>query len=171
MTHDSRHPEAIEHGHPRLRAFLAENGEQAEIVAPGVPMPTVPLAAAAIRVRDEQIIKSVLFEDRAGAVVLAIACGTARIDRRRLADVAGIPGLKLAGAETVLAATGFPAGGVSPIGHANRFPVVIDRRVMEQNVVFGGAGTEDTLLRIAPSDIARLTNAVIADIAGPPPAS
>lgn len=158
-------PRVDEHqGDPRLQMFLAQNRIQAEIVAPGKPMPTVPLAAAAIGVREDQIIKSVLFRGKFGDVVLAIACGTTRIDRHRLADVVCIPGLKLADPETVRAATGFPAGGVAPIGHATPIPVVIDTRVMELEQVYGGAGTAETLLRIAPALIARLTRARIAEI-------
>ena len=49
-------------GEARLRAYLTEHGVVARIVSPGVPMPTVPLAAAAIGVHESQIIKSVLFQ-------------------------------------------------------------------------------------------------------------
>lgn len=152
-------------GEARLRAYLAATDTIAEILAPAVPMPTVPLAAAAIGVREDQIIKSVLFQTRSGEVALAIASGTARIDRQLLSQVTGLPSLKLADAATVLAATGYPAGGVAPIGHATSFPVVIDQRVMELDVVYGGAGSEETLLRISPVDIERLTGAIVADIA------
>ncbi|MCC6792941.1 MAG: YbaK/EbsC family protein [Thermomicrobiales bacterium] len=130
-------------------------------------MPTVPLAAAAIGVREDQIIKSVLFRTKPGEVALAIVSGTARIDRSVLEQVTGLPGLKLADPSTVLHRTGYPAGGVAPIGHATQFPVVIDLRVMDQDVVYGGAGSEETLLRIAPFDIERLTGAIVADIVGP----
>jgi prolyl-tRNA editing enzyme YbaK/EbsC (Cys-tRNA(Pro) deacylase) len=148
----------------RLRAFLEMNSVAPEFIVPGHPMPTVSLAAAAIGVHEDRIIKSVLFKAPTGEVVLAIAAGTARIDRHRLAEVAGIPGLKLADAETVLAVTGYPAGGVAPVGHVTRIPVVVDQRVMDMGDVFGGAGTEEALLQIAPADIVRLTGAVIADI-------
>jgi len=151
-------------GEAQLRAFLAATEIWAEVLTPGVPMPTVPLAAAAIGVREEQIIKSVLFKDRSGSVALAIASGTARIDRHRLSQITGLPSLTLADPDSVLAATGYPAGGVAPVGHASRFPVVIDRRVMELDAVYGGAGSEETLLRIAPTDIARLTGAIVDDI-------
>lgn len=161
-------PEIEHSGELRLRTYLAAADVVADVVAPGVPMPTVPLAAAAIGVREEQIIKSVLFKDRSGKVVLAIASGTVRIDRLRLAQITELPGLKLADAVTVLTATGYPAGGVAPIGHATQFPVVIDRRVMDLDTVYGGAGSEETLLRIAPIDIERLTGAVVADIVHSP---
>jgi prolyl-tRNA editing enzyme YbaK/EbsC (Cys-tRNA(Pro) deacylase) len=154
-------------GEARLRAYLAATDVMAEIVAPRVPMPTVPLAAAAIGVREEQIIKSVLFRTKPGEVALAIASGTARIDRGLLSQITGLPGLKLADPETVRERTGYPAGGVAPIGHATHFPVVIDRRVMALDEVYGGAGSDETLLRIAPVEIERLTGAVVADIIVP----
>jgi prolyl-tRNA editing enzyme YbaK/EbsC (Cys-tRNA(Pro) deacylase) len=153
-----------EAGEARLRAFLAEHGVIARIIAPGMPMPTVPLAAAAIGVEERQIIKSVLFAGKSGAVVLGIACGSGRIDRNALATASGLGKLKLAAPEIVLERTGFPAGGVSPIGHATVIPVVIDRAVFTHDLVYGGAGSETTLLEIAPQRIVELTGAVVADI-------
>lgn len=151
-------------GESRLRAYIAEHAIDAEIVAPGVPMPTVPLAAAAIGVPDEQIIKSVLFVAKDGRLVLAIASGTSRIDRNRLGEVLGMTKLTLADPGTVLDATGFPAGGVCPIGHATNIPVVMDRKVLSLPWVFGGAGSEETLLKISPDIVRLLTGATVADI-------
>lgn len=151
-------------GELQLRDFLANRGMAARIHRPGVPMPTVPLAAAAIGVREEQIIKSVLFQDKQGAVVLGIASGAGRIDRAMLAAAAGLSKLKLAPPEVVLASTGYPAGGVAPVGHRTVIPVVIDRRVMALETVFGGGGSEATLLEIDPRAIAECTGATVADI-------
>jgi prolyl-tRNA editing enzyme YbaK/EbsC (Cys-tRNA(Pro) deacylase) len=151
-----------------LVSFLRESSVDAELIQPGVPMPTVPLAARAIGVEDDQIIKSVLFKGKEGELVLAIASGTARIDRAALEAIAGTSKLKLADAETVLAATGFPAGGVAPVGHLTKVTVVVDRRVMGLPEIFGGGGAEDVLLRIRPQDIVALTAALSGDITAPP---
>ena len=152
-----------------LRRFVADRGLDAELLTPNTPMPTVPLAAAAIGVSPEVILKSLLFRDRAGTLVLAIASGTAKVDRDRLAAVAGLDRPRLADAATVLAATGFPAGGVAPIGHRTPFPVVLDRRAAALAVAYGGGGSEHALLRVIPADIVRLTGAVVADITGATP--
>jgi len=129
-------------------------------------MPTVPTAAAAIGVRPEQILKSLVFEDRRGVRVVAIARGTGRIDRRRLALATGLDRPVPADPAVVLDVTGYPAGGVPPIGHRFLLPVIMDVRVAELDVAYGGAGTEDALLRISPSTIRVVTNAVVADIVG-----
>ena len=129
-------------------------------------MPTVPLAAAAIGVREEQILKSLVFEDReTGKLVLAIACGTGRVDRARLAAEMGLQRPRLADAAAVLAATGYPAGGVPPVGHATPLAVVMDRRAAALEVAYGGGGAEELLLRIRPADILRLTGGTVANIA------
>lgn len=147
-----------------LLAFLAEHGVDHDIVAPGVPMPTVPAAAAAIGARAEQILKTLLFDDRNGKFVIAVACGTGRVDRARLAAVTGIEKLRVADAADVLRVTGYPAGGVAPLALPPHLPVVVDSTVMELPVAWGGAGREELLLRVAPADIVRLNNATIAEI-------
>jgi len=62
----------------------------------------------------------------------------------------------------VLEVTGWPAGGVAPVGSPQPIPTYIDESVMEWDSVFGGGGTELTLIKISPADIVRLTGASIA---------
>ncbi len=143
-------------------AYLVQRDIDAQLIEPGVPMPTVPLAAAAIGATEDQIIKTLVFVDERGGVLVAIARGSTRVDRAKLSEIAGAAKLKMADAKTVLAATGFPAGGVAPVGHATKLRVFIDQRVMSQQHVYGGGGTEDALLRIRPVDIVALTDAEIA---------
>jgi prolyl-tRNA editing enzyme YbaK/EbsC (Cys-tRNA(Pro) deacylase) len=160
-------PEQAESSLPpteRLVRFLRAHDVDAEVVEPGVPMPTVPLAAAAIGVRPEQILKSLLFMDRRGACVLVIACGTGRIASDRLATVSGLDRPRLADPETVFRVTGYPAGGVAPVGHASPLRVLVDRRAAALDVAYGGGGAEELLLRIRPEDIVRLTGAEVVDL-------
>jgi Cys-tRNA(Pro) deacylase len=147
-----------------LARELRARGLDAEIAAPGVPMPTVEAAAVAMQVEPERIFKSVLFQGADGACVMAIACGRGRIDARRLAGLAGTGRLRLASPDVVLAVTGYPAGGTPPVGHRARFPVFVDTRVAAQDWGWAGGGREELLLRIAPADIVRLTGATVAEL-------
>ena len=139
-------------------------GIEAELVAPGVEMPTVEAAAAALDVPAERIFKSILFQAADGACALAIACGTARVDAKRLAAITGLARLRLASPEVALAVTGYPAGGTPPIGHRERFPVVVDSRVAAQPWGWAGGGRKELMVRIATADIVRLTAAQVADV-------
>ena len=147
-----------------LANFLLDKDLPVEIVAPGAHMPTVDAAAAAMRVAPEQIFKSILFRSRADRCVLVVACGNARVDLGRVERLTGIIGLKLAQPDVVLARTGYPAGGTPPVGHRERFPVVVDRQVADQPWGYAGGGRADLLVKIRSADIIRLTGAQVADV-------
>jgi prolyl-tRNA editing enzyme YbaK/EbsC (Cys-tRNA(Pro) deacylase) len=152
-------------GRERVEAALEDLKLNAEIVSPGRPMPTVPLAAEAVGCSVEQIIKTVVFASPSGSPVIAIANGTNRIDRKRLAAAVHLDSLQLADPQFVLETTGYEAGGIAPIGiRATGAPVVIDPAVLAQQSVYGGAGTEKDLLHIATTDLSRVTGACICPI-------
>ena len=133
-------------------------------------MPTVEAAAAAMGCAPERIFKSILFQSRVtGTCAMAIACGLWRVDARALAEESGLTSLRLAPPDVVLAVTGYPAGGTPPVGHRERFPVVVDRRVAEQEWGWAGGGREELLVKIAPADIIRIHDARIADVVKPLP--
>ena len=158
-------------GEPRCRAALAALGLAWPFLRPGVPMPTVAAAATAIGVAPELIAKTVVFVDPAGAIVVAIASGLDRIDRRRLAEIVGTPGLRLADPDTVLASTGYPAGGVGPVGHRLPGRTVIDLGVSGLPMVYAGGGEHDLLLRVEVPQLIATTTATIASIPARPPPS
>jgi Cys-tRNA(Pro) deacylase len=148
----------------RLAAFIVGAGINAEIVFPEGPSSTVVEAAATLGVPASQIVKSILFETRQGEHLLVVASGQRRINRQRLADVSGLVELKLASPATVLTVTGFPVGGMPPVGHRSQFPVIVDRAVLEESIVFGGGGRTDAVIRILPDDILELNDASVADV-------
>jgi Cys-tRNA(Pro) deacylase len=146
---------------------MIERGDlAARIILPGVPTPTVPDAAAALNVAPAQIVKSLLFAAKSGELVLAVLTGDTRADRKRVAAEIGVRDVSLAAADVVLSATGYAAGGTPPVGHTTSIPVIIDERVLEWPVVFGGGGRDDALLEIAPDEIVRVTGARVVRIAG-----
>jgi Cys-tRNA(Pro) deacylase len=147
-----------------LVEFLRKHGLDIDFVAPGVPMPTVPLAAQAIDVPEDHIFKTLLFGGDSGQFVVAITNGTNRIDRERLAHAAMIQNPRAANPADVLAVTGYPTGGVAPLGLPASVPVVVDAATAALTVAYGGGGQEHLLLRVQVSDIIRCNNALVADI-------
>jgi prolyl-tRNA editing enzyme YbaK/EbsC (Cys-tRNA(Pro) deacylase) len=105
----------------QLLAFLEKHDLDFKFVAPGVSMPSVPLAAQAIGVAEDCILKTLVFVGDADEFVVAIANGTRRIDHDRLAHAAMIRNPRPANPADVLAVTGYPAGGVAPLGLPPRF--------------------------------------------------
>ena len=147
-----------------LADFILEHGLRAELVAPGAHMPTVDAAAAAMKVPPEQIFKSILFQAKDGRCVMVVACGNGRVDLGRVKAITGLDGLKLAKPDVVFARTGYPAGGTPPVGHRERFPVIVDARVAAQPWGYAGGGRVELLVKIRSADIIRLAEATVADV-------
>ena len=149
---------------PDLKDFILGRDLQAEIIAPGAHMPTVDAAARALGVSPDQIFKSVLFQARDGQCVMVIACGNGRVDLQRVQAITGLCGLRLAKPDVVFARTGYPAGGTPPVGHREKFPVIVDTRVAAQDWGYAGGGRPEFLVKIRSADITRLNNAVVEDV-------
>jgi Cys-tRNA(Pro) deacylase len=127
-------------------------------------MPTVPLAAQAIGVPEDQILKTLVFVSDVGGFVVAIANGTRRIDRHRLAEAAAVRKPRPAEPDDVMAVTGYPAGGVAPLGLPAAVPVIVDTATAALTSAYGGGGQEHLLLRVQISDVIRYNSALVADI-------
>jgi prolyl-tRNA editing enzyme YbaK/EbsC (Cys-tRNA(Pro) deacylase) len=145
-----------------IAAYLREHGIAGEVVFLPEHVPTVEAAARAVDVSVERIVKSVLFLADSSPV-LVIANGRQRVDYKRVADTIGLSRkrLKLADAPAVLAITGFAVGTVPPFGHKTRLRTLIDAGVLAQPEVYAGGGAIDALVRIAPAEIVRATDAGI----------
>jgi prolyl-tRNA editing enzyme YbaK/EbsC (Cys-tRNA(Pro) deacylase) len=148
-----------------LQTFMDARAIQGEILQLSVPTPTVETAAQAAGVRAEQIVKSILFLVNAQPV-LAIACGTAYVERRAIAARYGVgrKRVRLASPEEVLAVSGYEVGAMPPFGHRYPLATLLDRRVLDLPVAYAGGGAENALARLDPRDIARFTNAEVLDL-------
>lgn len=145
-----------------LHQYIQQHGLNARLIRDLGDTATVPLAAAALGVHVDQILKTLLFYVR-GKPYLVISHGVAPVPARPLADHFGVGKrqIKLARPEQVLAETGYPVGGVPPIGHLHPLPVVLARSILDYSVVYGGGGDAKTMLEIAVSDLLRHHDPVI----------
>src|ERR1700704_6346436 len=133
----------------RFEAWLADS--DAGIAVKEFPEGTRTAVDAARAVGCElgQIVKSLVFV-AAGRPVVALVSGANRLDEKRLAPLAGEPGLK-ADAETARTATGYSIGGVPPFGHTTDVPVYMDRDLLSYEMVWAAAGRPDSGFPIAPA--------------------
>ncbi|HDD33745.1 MAG TPA: aminoacyl-tRNA deacylase [Thermofilaceae archaeon] len=111
-----------------------------------------------------RIVKSLLFVDEKGVPVLAIVTGDSMVDEEKLARVLGVKRVRKARPRAVRNITGYEVGALPPVGHKKPVKTVIDVKVMEKDVVYGGGGSVNKLLEISPRDIKKLTGALVADV-------
>ena len=149
-----------------LARYIEQHEIEAEILHLQSETPTVAAAAAALGVQPEQIIKSVLFLAD-GRPVLVIANGLTRVHRKQLADALAMSRrrMKMADGQQVEAITGYPIGAVPPFGHPQRLDTLLDQGVLQEEVVFGGGGEINALMRVTVPELQRATCGRIVDIA------
>jgi Cys-tRNA(Pro) deacylase len=172
---DAAHPATL-----RVRDAAARAGVDIEVVTFDESTHTAEEAARAIGAELGQIVKSLVFvaPDPAHggaadglAAVVALVCGTHRVDIRRLAEHAARQGLRRASADEAQQATGYVIGGIPPFGHREPLPVVMDPGLFRFEEVWAAAGTPTAVFRITPDDLRRSSEAIVAACAQEPTAA
>ncbi len=141
-----------------LQHFIDTHHIKATILPMTQHTPTVPDAARALGVEPEQIIKSLVFVVK-GEPLLVINNGLAKVDRRKVAAQLGVgqKQVKFARAEQALALTGYVVGSMPPFGHRQKLRTFVDPAVSEMDVIFGGGGDIDAMLRLSAAELLRVT--------------
>ena len=146
----------------RVRVRLREQGIEAQPVEFAESTRTSAEAAAAIGTTVAQIAKSLVFLAD-GQPVLVIASGVNRVDTTKLGALLNAK-IKRADADAVRQATGFPIGGVPPVGHAASLRTVIDEDLMTFESIWAAAGTPNAVFQTTPTDLLKMTSGQVADI-------
>ncbi|MEO8103017.1 MAG: YbaK/EbsC family protein [Betaproteobacteria bacterium] len=125
---------------------------------------TAQAAADALGCDVGEIAKSIIFRALDGRAVLVITSGCNRVDERKVTRWIG-QDIGKADADFVRAQTGFVIGGVAPIAHAIAPIALMDEDLLRYPSVWPAAGHPNSMFRISPQDLARLTGARVADVA------
>ncbi len=146
----------------RVREALAAAGLNPPIVEYAESTKTAQAAADALGTTVERIVKSLVFlADDAPLVVLA--SGVNRVDTARLGRELGRR-IDRADAARVREATGFAIGGVAPVGYPAPVETLIDRDLLQYDLVWAAAGTPNHVFPIHPDDLVRVTGGRVAEI-------
>ena len=148
-----------------LQQFIDNNRIEATIIPLNEHTSTVAEAAHALDVETDQIIKSLVFRLNEEPL-LVINNGLARVDRKKVASVLGVgrKRVKFASPEHALETTGYVVGSMPPFGHLSKMKTLIDTAVTEMDVIYGGGGSIDAMMRMTSSELLRVTDGEVVDI-------
>lgn len=99
-----------------------------------------------------------------GKLTVGVVPVTGQLDLKALAAAVGGKKAKMADPTAAQRATGYVLGGISPLGHRSRLPVVVDASAETFETVHCSAGRRGLEVELAPADLVRLTGAVVAPI-------
>ena len=101
-----------------------------------------------------------LVADVDAALTVAVVPVEAKLDLRALGKRA-----RMAEAAAAERATGYVAGGISPLGQRRTLPTVVDASALDHETIHVSAGRRGLELELAPTDLVELTGARVAPIA------
>lgn len=147
----------------RVRAYLEARGLADGLVEFEQSTKSAQQAADAIGCELGQIVKSLVFVV-GGRPVLALIAGDRRGDAAAIGDLLGGGKARFAEEDTVLSATGYAVGGVSPFDLPDALPVFADESLARFEVVYPAAGTSSSMVRVGLAQLLELSGAKVADI-------
>ena len=123
-----------------------------------------PEAAHALGLEPATVFKTLVAEVD-GKLTVGVVPVSAMLDLKALAAAVDGKRAKMADVAAAERATGYVAGGISPLGQKKRLPTVIDTSAQGLASMFCSAGRRGLEVELAPADLARLTGALFAPIA------
>ena len=123
--------------------------------------------AQKIGMKPEAVFKTLVARGDRTGVLMACVAADDELDLKKLAAATGNKRVELVPVKEIQALTGYIRGGVSPLGSRKRYPLLIDRKALEQELVSVSAGQRGLQIILAPTDLERAAGATLADLAKP----
>ena len=139
-----------------------ELGLEVDVKTLDHPTRTVSEAASAVGCNAAQIAKTLVFVAD-GDPVLVVASGAHRVDLDALCDIFDVAEVRQATADEVRVATGYPVGGVSPLGC--QLPIAFDEDLIAFDRIYVAGGDGNTLFEVDPRTLADAIGARVVRVA------
>jgi Cys-tRNA(Pro)/Cys-tRNA(Cys) deacylase len=122
-------------------------------------------ASDALGVPPERVFKTLVAAVDGGTLAVGVVPVHRQLDLKALAAAVGGKKAVMADIAAAERATGYVAGGISPVGQKKRLPVVIDSSAAELTTMFCSAGRRGLEIEITPGDLVKAAAAKLAAIA------
>lgn len=138
----------------KLKEFLRKNNIQCEYLRFEQSCHSVEEAANAANASPEDFVKDICLIDSNNNLIVAIVKGEDRASTSKIGEILNIERPRIATPEEILEKTGYPCGGVPSFGYSAIF--LIDEKVMKKEIVYSSGGSECSLIKISPKELARV---------------
>jgi Cys-tRNA(Pro)/Cys-tRNA(Cys) deacylase len=121
-------------------------------------------AADTMGVPTERVFKTLVAQLDDDRLAVAIVPVSGQLDLKALAKTLDARRAQMADPIEAQRATGYLVGGISPLGQKRRLPTALDESALLQDAIYVSAGRRGLDMKLAPTDLQSLTNAVVAPI-------
>ncbi|MGA3352370.1 MAG: Cys-tRNA(Pro) deacylase [Acidimicrobiales bacterium] len=120
-------------------------------------------AARVLGVEAARVFKTLVVV-HAGCFAVAVIPVSSDLDLKAMASALEVKKVAMAEPSDAERATGYVAGGISPIGQKRRLPIVVDESASCRPTVFVSGGQRGLELELSPADLEALTGASFAPV-------
>lgn len=123
-------------------------------------------AAEKLGLSPAEVFKTLVVSLDGKTLAVGIVPVSGKLNLKQIAKAAGAKKAAMADPADVERSTGYVMGGVSPLGQKKRLATFIDASAQKLDSMHVSAGRRGLEIELAPDDLARLTSACFAPIAG-----
>jgi Cys-tRNA(Pro)/Cys-tRNA(Cys) deacylase len=125
---------------------------------------------AALGVTGERVFKTLIASITMSGkpeLVVGIVPVSGQMDLKALAAAVGAKRADMADPAAAQRSSGYVVGGISPLGQRTRLRTVVDASTVTYETVLVSGGRRGLQVELAPADLVRLTDAIVAEIGRP----
>ena len=147
----------------RVEELLKEFDQKLSVIILDTSARTALEAASSLGCEVGAIVKSLLFKPD-NSFTLFLVSGDKRASLNKIKKNLIIEDASMATADEVKKITGFTIGGVSPIGHLNKIPIIIDNSLERFENLYAAAGHPNCVFKIDFTNLQKITKGLVKEI-------
>tara|TARA_Y100000741_G_scaffold130724_1_gene98381 strand:+ start:58 stop:537 length:480 start_codon:yes stop_codon:yes gene_type:complete len=147
----------------RVEELLKKFDQKLSVIILDTSARTALEAASSLGCEVGAIVKSLLFKTD-NSFTLFLVSGDKRASLNKIKKNLIIKDASMATADDVKKITGFTIGGVSPIGHLNKIPIIIDNSLERFENLYAAAGHPNCVFKIDFTNLQKITEGLIKEI-------
>ena len=147
----------------RVEELLKKYDQKLSVIILDTSARTALEAASSLGCEVGAIVKSLLFKTD-NSFTLFLVSGDKRASLNKIKKNLIIRDASMATADDVKKITGFTIGGVSPIGHLNKIPIIIDNSLERFENLYAAAGHPNCVFKIDFTNLQKITEGLIKEI-------
>ena len=112
----------------------------------------------------DRVFKTLVLRSSTGEIFVCVIPGGCELDLKKAAKAGAFKKADLIPVKEILSLTGYIRGGCSPVGMKRHYPTFIDETCQLHETIYVSAGVRGMQIDIAPDDLLKAAEAVVADL-------
>jgi Cys-tRNA(Pro) deacylase len=123
------------------------------------------VAAQELGVPEHETVKTLVMETDTGAPLIVLMHGDLEVSTKQLARAIGCKHVEPCRPDVATRHSGYLVGGTSPFGTRKKMPIYVERTILDLPRVYINGGARGFLVGLAPTDLVRVLQFVVVDVA------